>query len=151
MVETIQLSRQGVSIPSVPRRRCEEVRPDGTQVATGATKTAQRTVNHWLDRFATRAGSTPLRLDERGLCAFTYVDRFGIAIKVPEENAAHVYVSGTVMSIVGLDHDEQMALYREMLGLNLFDARARGPVLRSMHPRWRSSSAITIRSPRWMI
>jgi hypothetical protein len=90
---------------------------------------AQRTVNHWLDRFATRAGSAPLRLDERGLCAFTYADRFDIAIEVPEENAAHVYFSGTVMSIAELDRDDQMAFYREMLALNLFDARTRGASL----------------------
>lgn len=90
---------------------------------------SHRTVNHWLDRFSTRSGSATLRLDPRGLCAFTYSDRFEIAVEVPEEHAAHLYLSGTVMSLEGVERESLPDLYRALLELNLFDARARGASL----------------------
>lgn len=88
--------------------------------------TSQDTVDRLLAHFSEALHiSSPLSLNQTGVCAFGYGDGISIAIEVPEQSS-QLYLIGTVCSRPPERGTQLLELYETLLKLNLFSSELRG-------------------------
>lgn len=87
---------------------------------------SQDAINHLLERFSSALRiAPPLTLNAAGVCAFDYENDVSIAVEVPDQSS-QVYLIGTVLPKPDQQGEALLALYENLLKLNVFSSEIRG-------------------------
>lgn len=82
-------------------------------------------VNAYLRHFANFIGSPPLALNAQGVCAFTYQEKWAVAVELPE-SSTQLYLHAPVIEVA---HESKLDIYELALILNAYCLKTRGSTL----------------------